>query len=173
MRTPTLWCLAASLAGLAALASPSDAGGGPPSRPAFAALDRIDHPLVRAMLGEWSVSSKGPMGEQAARASFRLAAGGTALLHDYEGTGAIAYAGHGVIRVTDGGRTMTAWWFDSHAPEPQKLSGPLSEDRAELYGSSAAGPLTLTWKRVEGGLDFTLKNGETTVLDDRYRRPGK
>ncbi|MCC7139589.1 MAG: hypothetical protein IT460_14290 [Planctomycetes bacterium] len=170
--TVTSLALACVVAGAAVLAARSDAGGGPARPPVpTPGVGKVDAPLLAAMVGSWDVTSTGPAGPSRARATFRAAAGGTALLHEYESSTQTAFAGVGVLRVSPDGRTVTAWWFDSYAPEPQKLSGPLTKDRAELYGSSNGGPLTIVWERVADGLDFTLRNGETTVLSERYRRP--
>lgn len=170
--TVTSLALACVVAGAAVLAARSDAGGGPAKPPAPPpGVAKVDQPLLAAMVGSWDVTSTGPAGPSRARVTFRTTAGGTALMQEYESSTQAGFAGVGILRVSDDGRTLTAWWFDSFAPEPQKLSGPLTKDRAELYGSSHLGPLTVLWQRVADGLDFTLRNGETTVLTEHYRRP--
>jgi hypothetical protein len=150
---------------LGADARGGDVPAGPPMR------KKVDHPFVSAWLGDWVVTTKGGAGT--ARASVRLAIGDTAVVHDYASESDAGFAGHGVHRISDDGRTMTSWWFDSHGLEPMKMVGPLTETSAELNGTSSTGSLTVSWTRVEGGWDFTMSSGGRAILAQEYRRAPK
>jgi hypothetical protein len=154
---------------LVAAARAADAPAATP--PAMAPQKKIEHPFAKAVLGDWDVEMKGPMSDGKATASFRLALGGTALIHDFEGTSAGGpFAGHGVYKLAPDGATIVSWWFDSHGAEPLKMMGPITDTTAELNGSSAMGPLTIRWKVVDGGLEFVMTSGGTAVMTHTYRR---
>jgi hypothetical protein len=62
--------LATAAAGAAVVARAADApAADAPAAPTM--LPKLDHPFVRALLGEWDVTATGPMGESRARSTMR------------------------------------------------------------------------------------------------------
>lgn len=162
--------LAGAVAGAAVVARAADA----PSAPRPAALPRLEHPFVRALLGEWDVTATGPMGESRARSTMALVLGDTTLAHDWSGDAfGASFQGHGLYRLTADGRRLVCWWFDSHSPEPLTMIGPVSDTKAELSGAGPSGPVTITWRLVDGGVDWVMTAGGALVMKQAYRRPAK
>ena len=141
----------------------------PPQKP-------IDHPLLTAAVGDWTVSftGHGPTGTMTGKATSKIAKGlgGTALFEDYSAPEMMpgGYQGHAVIKTSADGTTMTLWWFDSMGPEPIKLSGPLTADSATIEGPSPMGPMKIVWKKAEGGFDFEGTMSGKPWLSQKYRK---
>lgn len=163
--------LLTAAAGAAVVARAADAPAAP-AAPAM--LPKLDHPFVRALLGEWDVTATGPMGESKARSTMSLVLGDTTLAHDWNGDAFGApYHGHGLYRLTADGRRLVCWWFDSHTAEPLKMIGPVSESKAELSGSGPAGPITMVWRVEDGRVDWTMTSGGLVVMKQTYQRAAK
>lgn len=165
--------LATAAAGAAVVARAADApAAGAPAAPTM--LPKLDHPFVRALLGAWDVTATGPMGESKARSTMSLVLGDTTLAHEWTGDAFGApYHGHGLYRLAADGKRLVCWWFDSHSPEPLKMIGPVSESKAELSGSGVAGPVTIIWKVVDDGVEWTMTSGGAVLMKQTYRRATK
>src|SRR5688572_1284624 len=114
--------------GLAVHAGDAPEGGGhPPPQSA------IDHPLLNAMVGDWTVTWSSTMPAPTtgkATSKVTKAIGGTALVEDYSSDMMGGFHGHGVTKVSEDGKTLTIWWFDSMGSEPIVLKGPLEAGQA-------------------------------------------
>ncbi len=137
---------------------------------------KIDHPFANALVGEWTVAytmadASGQPQTGTAKSKIVLGIGGTALVEDYTGEMmSMPFAGHGVYKVSDDGKTATGWWFDSMAPEPMKMSGPLTNDTMEIEGTTPMGPLKIVMKKVEGGFDWEGSMNGKTWLSQKFRK---
>jgi hypothetical protein len=140
---------------------------------------KIDQPFLTSEVGDWKVSWKmySEQGEMAGTSTskFALAAGGTLLVEDYAAPEMMGgFHGHGVLKVSDDGKSVTIWWFDTTSPEPMKLTGPLGTDSATMEGTMQMGPysakLKIVWKKVDGGFDFIGTMDGKPWLDQQYRR---
>src|SRR5439155_14969084 len=118
-------------------------------------LKKIDQPFVNGLVGEWTVTTagEGPKGPMTGKgtAKFVLGVNGTAVVEDYTSDVMGGYSGHGVGKVSEDGKTLRFWWFDSMNPEPIALTGPLADASVELTGACPEGTMTITWKKVDGG----------------------
>jgi hypothetical protein len=94
-----------------------------------AAEPRPDHPVLAALVGDWSggetleASPWAPEGTATATLRFRPVAGGRGVAQDYEQRrdGAVALEGHGLLTAADD--DVLWWWLDSigHPPlEPAR-----------------------------------------------------
>jgi hypothetical protein len=159
--------LSTTVAGAVVTARAADA----PASGAPAMLPKLDHPFVRALLGEWDVTASGPLGETKARSTMTLVLGDTTLAHDWTGDAFGApFLGHGLYRLTADGKRLVCWWFDSHSPEPLKMIGPVTDSKAELSGNGPTGPVTITWRVEDGGVDWTMTASGAVVMKQTYRR---
>jgi hypothetical protein len=121
----------------------------------------IKHPLVDAMLGTWTTTSKADWGNGKAKVTFALGVGGTAVLETYENRtdGApaeMAFHGHGIFKLSDDGKTVSLWWLDSHSPELMKLSGPVTETGYEVRGKHPGGEMHLVFEKKGDGYEFRM-----------------
>ncbi|MFO0932639.1 MAG: DUF1579 family protein [Planctomycetota bacterium] len=172
MRRRTVLAVTGALLLAVAAAVVARAADAPAAAPAM--LPKLDHPFVRALLGEWDVTATGPMGESRARSTMSLVLGDTTLAHEWTGDAFGApYHGHGLYRLTSDGKRLVCWWFDSHSPEPLKMIGPVSDSKAELSGSGPAGPVTIVWKVEDGAVEWTMSSGGTVLMKQAYRRATK
>jgi hypothetical protein len=139
--------------------------GMPPSQ------KKIDCPLAKALVGDWTIATA-MMGQTGtAKSKIALALGDTAIFEDYTGSFmGMSFVGHGVYKVSDDGKTINGWWFDTMASEPMKLTGPLTETGYEISGSSDRGPVKITMKKVEGGFDFAMSEGGQPSFTQQYRK---
>ena len=116
-------------------APPAAAPPSPPPRP------RRGHPYLNALVGEWEVSfvtvdPTGKSHEVKGTSKIVLGVGGTAILEDYECRMPEGpFAGHGITKLSDDGKTVNAWWFDNMGPEPMKLTGTVTETTIEISGT--------------------------------------
>jgi hypothetical protein len=136
---------------------------------------KIDHPLLQACVGEWAVtwSMQGPQGPQSGTGTSKIAMaiGDTAMVEDYSADIMGGFHGHGVIKVSDDGKSISNWWFDSMGAEPLKLTGPLSADSATMEGDAPGmGRLKIVWKKAEGGFDFEGTADGKPWLSQKYRK---
>lgn len=169
--------LAVSGALLAGVAAGATVAARPADAPAAAGpvmMPKLEHPFVRAVLGAWDVTATGPMGESKARSTMSLVLGDTTLAHDWSGDAfGASFHGHGLYRLTPDGRRLVCWWFDSHSPEPLTMIGPVTDTKAELSGAGPSGPVTITWRVVDGGIDWVMTAGGALVMKQAYRRAAK
>jgi hypothetical protein len=124
----------------------------------------ISHPLVTSLVGTWLTKVTGSV-EGSGSATFALGVGGTAMLHDERGEHkhagtAMKTAGHGVYKLSDDGKTMTAWWIDNHSAEMTKVSGPVTENGFDLKGDTPMGPIRVKLDRAGAGFEFRMFMGD-------------
>jgi hypothetical protein len=144
-----------------AFALGATAGDAPHAMPA--AQKPISHPLVSALVGTWITKVTGSV-EGTGSATFAVGVGDTCMLHDERGehrhgAAAMKTAGHGVYRVSDDGKTATAWWIDNHAPEMTKVSGPITESGFDLKGETPAGEIRVKLDKTAAGFEFRMFMG--------------
>jgi hypothetical protein len=137
----------------------------------------ISHALLKSLAGSWTTSSTSMHGDGTGKSTFTLGVGGTALVQDYENTGTgpdgapMSFYGHGVYKVSEDGKTLTGWWFDSMSKEPNVLTGPLTETGYELTGDMPGmGPFTVRLAKTDAGLEFKMFSGEQTFMTETYTR---
>jgi hypothetical protein len=144
--------------------------------PAMPSEKKIEHPLLKGVVGDWNVSwtATSQEGTQSGKATstFRLAAGDTILVEDYSGPEMMGgFYGHGVIKLSADGKTMTTWWFDSMGPEPLKLSGPVTDTTTTIEADAPQmGHIKIVWKKVDGGFDFDGTLNGNPWLKQEYRK---
>jgi hypothetical protein len=161
--------LAAALCAAVALRAGAEEGGPPPVQ------KQVKCALTDALLGTWTTESTADWGKGKGKATFSLGVGGTAMLLDYENRndGAppeAAFYGHGVYKVSDDGKTITTWWFDTHSPEPVKLSGPLTEKGYDIQGTYPGGTLRLTLEKKGEGWEFKMHQGDRVQMTETYTK---
>jgi hypothetical protein len=113
------------------------------------------------------------MGAGKGKVSYALGIGGTALLQTYQNTIGEAgkeqtFHGHGVYKVSDDGKAITIWWFDSLSSEPTKMTGSLTDTGYEV--KETAGPMRITFAKTEGGYEFKMFMGDAEVMKDVYTK---
>lgn len=156
-------------AGLALAGDPPAAAGMPPLQ------KQAKHPFFDGLAGSWTTVSEGMFGAGKGKATWGTAVGGTAITESYEnhGDGAPAEAtfyGFGLYKISDDGKSLTAWWLDSHSAEPLKLSGPLTATSYDISGTSAKGTLRLTFKKEGAGYEFTMVMNGTEIMTEAYTK---
>ena len=183
MRTLPRLLVPAALAAFALVAArlaPGDDGKGGTPPPMHQPQKAIHQPFLDALAGSWTTSStstyQGKKHSATGKATFSLGVGGTALLEDYESTGdgpdgkPMTFSGHGIYKLADDGKAVTAWWLDSYSAEPMKLSGTASDAGLELAGENPMhGKMTLSLAKTADGLSFkiTFQGGE---MNESYKR---
>jgi hypothetical protein len=144
-------------------------GEEPPPAAGPVAPKRIDHPLAKALDGEWAVASTSAVGKASGVTTFRLGLGGTALLQDYALGQPADFHGHGVWRISDDGKTVRVWWFDTRQAAAQVFEGTLSADGYDVKDADSGVRLTLS--RKGEGFEFRLHPSDGSVLvTDSYSR---
>jgi hypothetical protein len=159
------------VAGRAVAEDEMPAGGMPQEKP-------IDgHALVKALTAnKWTTKSTSSMGGGEGETSYRLGAGKTALVQDYDSKSAMgAYSGLGITKVSADGKTATMWWFNSMSPNADEYTGPITENGYELTGTvdnmqggKAKANLKLT-KKGEG-FEFTYTMDGQLMFTDVYTK---
>ena len=132
------WTAAAALVVSAlSLSAGARAGDDPaPAAPAAPPPQKtVKHPFFDGLVGSYTTTMKGQMGDGSGKVTVRLGVGGTAVIEDYDATmGKDPFSGHGVFKVGDDGKTVTIWWFDTMMPEAMKLSGALTDTGYDVSG---------------------------------------
>lgn len=145
-----------------------------PAPAAPAPQKKIDHPFLTALVGDWAVTTtrQGSEGPVSAAGKSRIALGvrDTALLQDYDTSAMGGYGGHGVAKVSDDGKTLRLWWYDSFGADPVLLEGPLTDTSAEITGTCPQGTIRILWKKVNGGFDFEMTMNDKPGFTDTYRK---
>jgi hypothetical protein len=144
-------------------------GGMPPVQ------KKITNPLLTGVVGEWNVAytMQDPSGPKSGKATSKisLAVGDTVLIEHYDGDLMGEFHGLGVVKVSDDGKTMTNWWFDTFSAEPIKLSGPLTDAQSTIEGDCPGmGHMKIVWKKVDGGFDFDGTLDGHPWLSQQYRK---
>jgi hypothetical protein len=135
----------------------------------------ISSPLLKGLVGDWVTTSKNEHGEGRGRSSFHLGAGGTVLVQEYESTSPgpggkeVEAHGIGIYKVAADGATLTVWWFHDHAPEPVRVTGPLSTGGADLSGESPQGKLRVLIEAKDEAAELRILVGDKTVLEETLR----
>ncbi len=185
--SPVLGMLIAATAVGSILAVSVRAGDPPPAAAPAAAPEcppvqkKLDHPLLNAMIGEWSItfSATGPDGkveEGTATSKAVLGIAGTAIVDDYNasGMGGSPFGGLGVYKVSDDGKTVSCWWFDNMGPEPMKLTGPITDTSLEMTGTiPGMGTMKIVEKKVEGGFDWEGTMDGKPMMTQKIRKATK
>ncbi len=147
---------------------PMAGGAAPPSEPC------IDgNALVKALTAnKWTTKATGMMSSEGA-VSFRLGAGKTLLVEDYDSKGDLgAFSGLGVYKWGADGKTVSVTWFDTMSPKPTTFTGPVSDTGFELSGEmeTPEGPTTGVIKLVkkDAGFEFTMTAGGQLMMTDVY-----
>jgi hypothetical protein len=156
--------LTAALSLPAAGEEPAPAPGGMP-----ASQKKVEHALAKALVGAWSIdhaSEGAPPGTQGT-ARFALALNGTALVEEYD-MGPM-FAGHGVYKFGDDGKTVSLWWFDTLSPVATHFVGTATEKGFEMKASDG---LWITLSRTATGYEFRLGTGPEAKFTDRMTRQG-
>ena len=142
-------------------------------------LKKIDQPYLAAMVGEWTATytATGPDGKPvtgAGTSKVSLGVGGSALVEDYTATGMMGadYFGHGVYRVSDDGKTVTCWWFDSMNPEPMKFTGALTDTTVDMSAPmpGGQGTMKIVSKKVDGGFDWDATMDGKPMMSQKMRK---
>jgi hypothetical protein len=158
-------CGAFLLSALARAEDPPSAK--PPAAPA--PQKPIEQPLLKSLVGTWSIVQKSPFGENRGTATFALGVGGTALIEDYEvDLGAAGkFAGHGVFKPSADGTKLDLWWFDVHTPAPIRYTGSLTETGYEMKGENG---VRLTLSKTGATVAFRLELPDGSSFTDTYTR---
>jgi hypothetical protein len=148
--------LTASVVGVVALAGGARAGdepAAPPGMPSF--QKKVDHPLVKALVGDWAFVHKSTFGESAGTVTYALGVGDTAVLQDYEvSMGPMgSFNGHSIWKVSDDGKTLQAWWIDAMSAEPAHFKGALTDKGFDV---KAANGTRLTMAQTATGFESKL-----------------
>jgi hypothetical protein len=137
---------------------------------------QVKHPLVDGLLGSWTSESTAAWGNGKGKLTFAMGIGGTAMLETYENRsdGApaeAAFHGYGVFKISDDGKTLNIWWFDTHSPEPLKLTGPLTDKGYDVTGTSAMGPMHITVEKKGEGWEFKMLGADGKAqMTDTYTK---
>jgi hypothetical protein len=132
---------------------------------------KLEHPLAKALVGTWNVDHKSSYGDSTGTTTYALGVGGTAIVQDYEfSMGPMGpFAGHGVWKLSDDGKTMNAWWIDVMSPSMTHFKGALTETG---YDVKADDGTRLTLAKTDKGFEFKLYGqGETApMFTDTYTK---
>ena len=129
---------------------PGAGAGGMPQ-----AQKKIDHPLAKAIVGTWEIATKSEFGDANGTVKFALGVGDTAILQDYESTGAMGpYAGHGIWKFSDDGKSLHLWWIDVRSAGPHDYAGTLTDTGYDLKTADDGTRITLA--KTEAGFEFKL-----------------
>jgi hypothetical protein len=147
------------------------AGDAPAGEPAATpTLQKVaDQPLMKALVGAWSIAQKSDLGEHAGTTTFALGLGGTTLVQDYEveagpmGT----FSGHGVYRVSEDGKKLNLWWFDTGTLAPILYTGALTATGYDLKGDNG---LHLTIAKKDAAFEFRLEIPGVGAFTDTYTK---
>jgi hypothetical protein len=143
-----------------------ETAGGPPAMPP--PQKKVDHPLAAALVGEWTIDHASAQGLKArGKATFAWALNGTALVETYDM--GEAYAGHGVFKFGDDGKSVQAWWFDTMSSEPTHFTGTATEKGFEMR---AKDDTRIAYAKTEKGFEFRLAMGDQTFFTDTMTRAG-
>ena len=134
-----------------------------------------DTPFAKALLGTWTLTSKGATGEGTGTATFTLGVGDTAILETYRndmktGEQSMSFHGHGIYKLSDDGKTCTCWWLDNMGPEPMKLTGPCDEKGATLTGDTPQGPMEVKIVKTADGYETRISSGGHEFMVDTLKR---
>jgi hypothetical protein len=128
--------------------------------------------LVKALTAnKWATEATGLMASKGA-ASFRLGAGKTLLVEDYDVKGDMGeYSGFGVFKWSADGKTATLWWFDNGAAKPTEFTGPATDTGYELTGTVSRMPgqaskTVLKLTKKGDGFEFTYTEEGTVAFTD-------
>lgn len=174
MTTNKTWMFAAALAVVGATgffsgrATAEDkADGMPPPQAKIAG-----NPLVKGLIGSWTVAGKGMLGDHTGTSSYALACNDTVLVNHYVSkTASTEFYGMGVGKLSDDGKTATLWWFDSYMPGVLTFTGPASDAGYELTvkdGEMAGAKAKLTKKG--DAWQFVLSMGADEAVNETYTR---
>ena len=80
-------------------------------------------------------------------------------MEEYEATSAAMgpYAGHGVFKLGDDGKSVSVWWFDSMSPAPMKFTGTLTDTGYDATGDMPDGSgekMRITLEKKGAGYEF-------------------
>lgn len=178
MRLSTTW-LASLVLGMAAFAGfvvADETSNGPVP----VAQKPIKHAFLDSIIGTWTSESTsihdGKEHKATGKVTYLRGIGDTAILQSYESSGpgpdgkTIDYHGHGVCKLSDDGGTLNVWWFCNMAPEPMKMSGPLTENGFTLTGDGPKGKMTIRLKQTPEGLSVRGTEGAAEVMTETYTR---
>lgn len=132
------------------------------------------NPLVKALTANrWTTKATGMMSSEGT-VSFRLAAGKTLLVEEYDSKGDIGeFSGFGVFKFSPDGKTATLWWFDTHSAKPTEYTGPATESGCELSAPSQHVPgakTVLKFAKKGEGFEFTYTEGGEVAFTDVYTK---
>ena len=157
-RLAATWTAAAAVAVLGlSLASRARAGDEHSATPKPPVQKPVKTPLFDGVMGSYTTTSKGMMGEGKGKVSMHLAIGGTAVIEEYESTSGMGpYAGHGVYRVGDDGKSVSIWWFDSMSPKPMTFTGTLTDTAYDATGDmpDGSGKMRITLEKKGDAYEF-------------------
>jgi hypothetical protein len=140
----------------------------------------IAHPLLDALVGTWSTKMSGSA-TGTGTATFAKGVADTCLLHDETGEHrmggsgpSMKTGGHGVYRVSDDGRTLTAWWIDNHTAEMVKATGPVSAEGYELSFDTPKGAMRIVMRKTAAGFEFRMHTAgaKDPIYTQVYERGG-
>jgi hypothetical protein len=136
----------------------------PPQGPP--AQKEVKHAFLDAIVGTWAVETTGGIVGKG-KTTFAKGVGGTAVLETYENrTDHGTFHGHGILKVSDDGKTVTVWWLDNFLSEPLKLTGPLKETGYEISGDfpgMGSGRITLE-KKGDGLVMKMFMDGQEAMV---------
>jgi hypothetical protein len=163
MRRRTFLSGLAAVVAAAAVAVGSQALAEEPAGGMPSPQKKLDHPFVKEMVGVFDFVSD--MGK--GTSTIRLGLGDTAVIEDLEASmGPMPYFGHGVRKVSDDGKTMTLWWFDSTSAEPDVYTGPLTAEGFDL--KSPEHRITMT--KTATGFEFKIYQGDQLGFTAQYTK---
>jgi hypothetical protein len=123
------------------------------------------HALVKALVGKWTIKQTAPWGEAEAVATFRLGAGKTVLVEDYDSKGMMEFNGMGWFKLGDDGKSITLWWLDSHSKEPTEFKGTVSDTGYEMTGGEDGKKMTMKLVKKGEGFEWTMSGDMGTMTD--------
>lgn len=151
--------------------------GDAPAEPQMPPMQKpIESALLKGLVGDWTVTSTmtGPDGkahEDKATSKLSIGIGGTALIEDFSGQmGGMPFAGHGVTKVGDDGKSILCWWFDTMMPEPIRLSGTVTDTSLEMTGTIPPGTIKIVETKVDGGFDWVGTLDGKPWMTQHYRK---
>jgi hypothetical protein len=140
----------------------------PAGAPVMTPQKKVDHPIAAALVGEWTIEQTTAAGEKGrAKATFAWAVNGTALVETYDM--GEDFAGHGVFKFGDDGKSVQVWWFDTISSEPTHFTGVATEKGLELRSKE---DLRISYAKTATGFEFRLAMGDRPYFTDTMTRAG-
>lgn len=140
----------------------------------------IKHEFLDSIVGTWVVESTavidGKELKGTGKVSYTKGIGDTALLQTYETSSPgpdgskVDYFGHGVVKLSDDGKTVNVWWFCNMSPDVMKMSGPITDNGFTLSGEGPMGPMKLELKSTLEGLSVKGTEGSANTMTETYTR---